>query len=97
VQQEVALRDAATDVDLQLVAAEEVRVRVIDERGGPVPGVYVASNVGGARRGIGFGDAEGYAAVPVARATDFDVRTQDFAPLAVRRFEEPATLVVALP
>lgn len=99
VAREMTLQDTAVDVDLQLVAAEEVRLRVVDERGGPVAGVYVASNVGGARRGIAQADADGYAAVPVAEQTEFDVRASNhFTPVVVRRFDpDPATLVVAMP
>jgi hypothetical protein len=87
------------DCDLQLLAAGERRLRVLDERGSPVGGVYVAASVGGHRCGIAQADANGWAAVPVALETHFDVRTpQDFAPVLVRRFEsEPATLIVALP
>jgi len=95
---DVALADTSVDLDLQLVAAEEVRLRVVDERGGPAAGVYVATSVGGARRGVARADAHGYAAVPLAASTEFDVRTaKEWAPVPVRRFEEPATLVVAMP
>lgn len=96
---DVALDGASLDIDVHLVATEEVRLRVVDERGGPVPGVYVASNIGGARRGIARADNGGFASVPVAARTEFDVRTsQDYAPVSVRRFEtEAATLVVAMP
>lgn len=100
VRREVTLVDASLDLDLQLVAAEEMRLRVVDERGGAVAGVYVASSVGGARLGVARADADGYAAVPLAPAvtTDFDVRTAtELARVPVRRFEEPATLVVTLP
>lgn len=100
VRRDVALVDASLDVDLHLVAAEETRVHVVDERGGAVSGVYVASSVGGARLGVARADTDGYAAVPLApaAATDFDVRTAtDLARVTVRRFEEPATLVVAVP
>jgi hypothetical protein len=96
---EVNLRDGAVDVDLQLVAADEVRLRVVDERGGPVAGVYVASSIGGTRRGVAQADADGYAAVPVGAATEFDVRAAEhFTPVTVRRYQpEPATIVVAAP
>lgn len=96
---DLALRDAAVDVDLQLVAAEEVRLRVVDEGGSGVSGVYVAASVGGARRGIAQADAGGFAAVPVAAQTEWDVRTPtNFAPVTVRRFDaEPPTLVVTMP
>lgn len=96
---ELALAGGAVDVDLQLVRADEVRLRVVDEGGAPAPHVYVAANVGGARRGVAQADAAGYAAVPVAVATEFDVRTaENFTPVTVRRFDaEPPTLVVAMP
>lgn len=96
---DVALGDASLDLDVHLVAAEEVRLRVVDEHGGPVAGVYVASSVGGARRGLARADGDGFAAVPVSARTEFDVRTpQEFAPVSVRRYEtDAATLVVALP
>jgi hypothetical protein len=96
---EVTLVDRAVDIDLQLVAAQEVRVRVVDEQGAPVPGVFVASSVGGTRRGVARADAAGRAAVPVADSTEFEVRRpENFAPVEVRRYEpEPATLVVARP
>ena len=87
------------DCDLHLLAADERRLRVLDERGSPVGGVYVAASVGGHCCGIAQADANGWAAVPVAVETRFDVRTpQDFAPVLVRRFDSaPATLIVALP
>ncbi len=87
------------DLDLRLVAADEVRLRVVDERASPVAGVIVATIIGDARRGIARTDANGYAAVPLADATGFDVRTPDHhAPVVVRRFDaDPATLVVAMP
>ena len=100
VEREVTLASASLELDLQLLATEETRVRVVDEHGAPVPGVYVATNVGGARRGVAQADTDGFAAVPVATQTGFDVRRpQTFAPVTVRRFEvEPAaTLVVAMP
>ncbi|HEX6813401.1 MAG TPA: carboxypeptidase-like regulatory domain-containing protein [Planctomycetota bacterium] len=97
--QQIALGAGVADCDLQLLAADERRLRVLDERGSPVGGVYVASSVGGHRRGIAQADANGWAAVPVAVETQFDVRTaQDYTPVVVCRFEsEPATLIVALP
>ncbi len=95
----IELRDASVDVDLQLAAAEEVRLRVVDERGSPVAGVFVATSVGGARRGVAQADSDGWAAVPVATQTQFDVRTPaHFAAVTVRRFDaDPATLIVAMP
>jgi hypothetical protein len=95
----VTLAQASVDVDLQLRTAEEVRLRVVDERGAPVSGVFVAASVSGTRRGIAQADVDGFAAVPVGEATEFDVRTAEhYSPVAVRRFDaEPATLVVALP
>ncbi|MFY9340946.1 MAG: carboxypeptidase-like regulatory domain-containing protein [Planctomycetota bacterium] len=96
---QITIADASVDVDLQLQAAGEVRVRVVDERGDPVAGVFVAASVSGTRRGIAQADPQGFAAVPVSQATEFDVRQADgYAPLAVRRFDsEPATIVVTLP
>jgi len=98
--QEIELGSSTiVDCDLQLLATDDRRLRVLDERGSPVGGVYVAASVGGRRCGIAQADANGWAAVPVAVETHFDVRTpQDFAPLLVRRFDsEPRTLIVALP
>ena len=98
--QEIELGSSTiVDCDLQLLATDDRRLRVLDERGSPVGGVYVAASVGGHRCGIAQADANGWAAVPVAVETHFDVRTpQDFAPLLVRRFDsEPRTLIVALP
>ncbi|MBL8755241.1 MAG: carboxypeptidase regulatory-like domain-containing protein, partial [Planctomycetes bacterium] len=99
VPQAVTLADRTVDLDLQLVRTEEVRLRVVDERGAPVPGVFVAASVGGARRGVAQADAAGRAAVPVAPTTEFEVRLPvSYAPVELRRFEpEPATLVVAMP
>jgi hypothetical protein len=96
---EITLGAGIADCDLQLLAADERRLRVLDERGSPVGGVYVAASVGGHRCGIAQADANGWAAVPVAVETQFDVRTpQDFTPVLVRRFESaPAKLIVALP
>ncbi len=61
--------------------------------------MFVAASVSGTRRGIAQADPQGFAAVPVSQATEFDVRQADgYAPLAVRRFDsEPATIVVTLP
>jgi len=96
---DVRLGDEPADIDLQLVAADEVRLRVVDERRTPVPGVWVASIISGSRRGIARADADGFAAVPLAAGAEFDVRTPEHhAPLTVRRFDaDPATLVVAMP
>jgi hypothetical protein len=95
----VELGAEPVDLDLRLVAADEVRLRVVDERATPVAGVIVAAIIGGARRGIARADANGYAAVPVAFETEFDVRTPEHhAAVVVRRFDpDPATLVVAMP
>jgi hypothetical protein len=99
VAQEVVLDTGAVDVDLQLVAADEVRLRVVDESGAAVGGVYVASSIGGVRRGVARTDAAGFVAVPVATRTEFDVRMPPaFSALPVRRFDaEPPALVVAVP
>ena len=96
--QEITLGAGIVDCDLQLLAADERRLRVLDERGSPVGGVYVAASVGGHCCGIAQADANGWAAVPVAVETQFDVRTpQDYTPVLVRRFEsQPATLIVAV-
>ncbi len=98
VTQEIVLDGQVVDVDLHLVAADEVRLRVVDEGGGPVGGVHVASSIGGVRRGVARTDGEGFVSVPVAAQTDFEVRLPPaFASLPVRRFDdEPPTLVVAL-
>lgn len=99
VPQEIVLDGPAVDVDLHLVAADEVRLRVVDEGGAPVGGVHVASTIGGVRRGVARADDDGFVSVPVAAQTAFDVRLPPaYSALAVRRFDhEPPTLVVALP
>ncbi len=96
----VTLDRAVAELDLRLDAADEVRVRVVTATGVPVVGAFVASTIGGQRRGIAQADEAGIAMVPVAAArTEFDVRTaEQFAPCSVQRFDsEPPTLVVALP
>ena len=99
VQADVTLDRAVTEFDLQLEAAAEVRVRVVDDAGAPLVGAYVASSIGGVRRGIAQADESGFAAVPVSRLAEFEVRTaEQLTRCSVRRFEpEPPTLVVALP
>lgn len=96
---DVTLDRAVTELDLRLEAADEVRVRVVNDAGAPLVGAYVASSIGGVRRGIAQADESGFAAVPVSRLAEFDVRTaEQLARCSVRRFEpEPPTLVVALP
>ncbi len=96
--QDIALDRSVVDCDLHLQNAEERRLRVLDERGSPVGGAFVAASVAGQRRSMTQADAEGWAAVPVAATTQFDVRAAEtYAPFVVRRFDEPATLIVALP
>lgn len=89
----------AVDVDLQLVAAAEARLRVVDEQGHPAVGVYVTASVGGLRRGIAMADGDGAVDLPVAAGAEFEVRLPPhFGPLPVRRFDAaPPTLVVAGP
>ncbi|HEX5050893.1 MAG TPA: carboxypeptidase-like regulatory domain-containing protein [Planctomycetota bacterium] len=95
---DVLLDSPVADCDLHMKSAAERRLRVVDEGGSPVGLVYVSTSIEGQRRGVAQADALGWAAVPVAEQTDFDVRTPEHAPMAVRRFDaEPATLVVALP
>ena len=97
----VTLDAAAVDVELHLQAVDERRLRVVDERGAPVALVHVASLIAGARRGVAQADAAGYVAVPVAPATQFEVRAPEtFAPLSVKEFrgdEQPAVLVLTQP
>jgi hypothetical protein len=97
----VTLDAAAVDVELHLQAVDERRLRVVDERGVPLGLVHVASSIAGARRGVAQADATGFVAVPVAPATQFEVRAPEtFAPLSVKEFrgdEQPAVLVVTQP
>lgn len=95
----VTLGNASVDVDVQLHAADERRLRVVDEHGAAVAGVFVAASVAGTRRGVAQADLDGFVAVPVGQATEFDVRTtEQHATVAVRRFDaDAATLVVAMP
>jgi hypothetical protein len=95
----VELTAAPADVELQLLAAEERRLRVVDEQGGAMPGLFVAASIGGMRRGIARADGDGFVAVPVAAGSEFDVRAPEhYTRLPVRRFDlDEATLVVALP
>lgn len=96
----VALAGVVAHVDLHLLAVDEARLRVCDEAEAPIAGAWVATSIGGVRRGVAQADAEGTVAVPVAaEGTAFEVRTGGaFAPLQVRRYDrEAARLVVALP
>ena len=96
---EVTLARAAVDVDLQLLDADEQHLRVVDEGGNAVAGVFVAASIGGARRAVARADDDGRVAVPVAAAAEFDVRAPaHYASLPVRRVDlDEAKLVVALP
>lgn len=89
------------DCDLQLTAAPEQRLRVVDEVGNARANVWVASNSHGVRRGVAQADADGYVSVPIPPAVAFEVRAAEtFAGCAVRHFDadaSPATLVVAAP
>lgn len=89
------------DCDLQLIAAPEQRLRVVDEVGNARANVWVASTSDGVRRGIAQADADGWVSVPVPPAVAFDVRAAEtFAACEVRQFAAdatPATLVVAAP
>jgi hypothetical protein len=94
----VVVASTVVDCELRLEAAAERAIRVVDEAGAPLPGVYVASTIHGQRRGVAQSDREGLVSVPVADATDFEARSASLAPLGVRRFEpEPPTLVVSMP
>ncbi len=96
---DVTLAGVTVDVELQLLAAEEQRLRVVDERGAAVGGVFVTATIGGTRRAVARADADGFVALPVAGAAEFDVRAPEhYAPIPVRRVDlDDATLVVALP
>lgn len=95
----VGVAGGAVDVDLQLVAADEARLRVVDEQGRPAAGVYVTTSVDGLRRGIALADDDGAIDLPLAAGAQFEVRMPPhFGPLPVRRFDAaPPTLVVAGP
>ncbi|MFN3243194.1 MAG: carboxypeptidase regulatory-like domain-containing protein [Planctomycetota bacterium] len=87
--------------DVQLQGVEEARLRVIDDRGMVAAGVWVASSINGVRRGVGQADVGGRVSLPVAPATEFEVRTADsYTACTVQRFDasaEPATLVISQP
>lgn len=98
--QEVAVTEGITECSVAMDNIGERRIRVLDERGQPVPKVHVASAIDGERCSVAQADQEGYASVRVADArTEWEVRSTDrLEPLPVRHFEaEAGAIVVALP
>lgn len=100
----VTLSGAIADCDLHLQAADERRLRLLDEQGSPVARAYVAATFAGERNSIAQTDDDGWTAVVVSAAepgagTTFEVRTgASHEPVEVRRYEaDSATLVVGMP
>jgi hypothetical protein len=102
--QEVTVSGAIADCDLHLQAADERRLRLLDEQGSPVGRAYVTSTFAGERNSVAQTDDDGWTAVVVAAAetgagTTFEVRTgASHEPVEVRRYEaDNAALVVGMP
>lgn len=98
---EVRVDRAVVACDLQLQAAPESSLRVVDEQGAVAVGVWVASHIDGIRRGLGRADGSGRVSLPVGASTAFEVRAADgYSACKVQRFDadaEPATLVISQP
>jgi hypothetical protein len=97
----VEIGAAAVDLELQLRPHAEARLLVVDQAGNALGDVYVAASVAGVRRAVVRTDRDGLVSLPIAAATEFEVRTADtFAALVVQRCErdaDPLRLVVARP
>lgn len=96
---EVVVDDEPADVDLHLYRVTEAKLRVVDEAGGAVAGVYVAVSIGGQRRTVGRTGPDGFVEAPIDADIAFEVRSSGaYEPIAVQRFvPEPPTLVVSRP
>lgn len=94
--QQVLLDQASVDCELQLVAAYERRVRVVDTRGEPCGGVHIAAAFDGERCSVATADADGWAALQlVDGAVEFEVRDDAAKACAVQHYDaEQGRLVV---
>jgi hypothetical protein len=94
--QEVVLDRPLVDCEMQLVAAHERRVRVVDTHGEPCGGVHIAAAFDGERCSVATADADGWAALQlVDGAVEFEVRDDAARACAVQHYDvEQGRLVV---
>ena len=87
--------------DLHLSTLKEAGLRIVDESGALAVGVWVASSLHGLRRGVDQVGDDGLVQLPIASASEFEVRLADsFASCEIKQYDasaEPATLVIAQP
>ena len=87
--------------ELQLSALEESSLRIVDESGALAVGVWVTSSLHGLRRGVDQAGSDGLVKLPIAEASEFEVRTADsYASCEIKQFDadaEPRTLVIEQP
>ena len=92
---------AVVPCDVRLSNTRETSLVVMDEAGNVTPGVWVATNLHGLRRGVAQADGGGRVRLPLAGAVEFEVRRAgDFAACSVRRLEvdaDESTLVINQP
>lgn len=92
---------AVVACDLHLRAVKEAGLRIVDESGALAVGAWVACNLYGLRRGVDQAGANGVVNLPIASASEFEVRMGDnFANCLIKQYDataEPATLVIAQP
>jgi len=87
--------------ELHLSTLKEAGLRIVDESGALAVGVWVASSLHGLRRGVDQVGDDGLVQLPIASASEFEVRLADnFASCEIKQYDataEPATLVIAQP